>query len=135
MYGKVHMTSTLSNNNQLNHCSNGCFIIPEYMNKKIVEKGSKKQKERAWKNLILTEQLRGRRLVTGLMSSMFSTSDGLYRTIFDAHHLEKLPGTVVRYENGRAKGGLVVSEAFDYSGYTYNFFGKFLSVILLIQMA
>ena len=43
-----------------------CFIIPEYMNKKIVDKGTKKQKEHAWKNLILTEQLRGRRLVTGL---------------------------------------------------------------------
>jgi hypothetical protein len=36
-----------------------CFIIPEYMNKNIVEKGTKKQKEHAWKNLILTEQLRG----------------------------------------------------------------------------
>jgi hypothetical protein len=61
-----------------------CFIIPEYMNKNIVEKGTKKQKEHAWKNLILTEQLRGRRLVTGLMSSMFSVSNKLDRTIFDA---------------------------------------------------
>ena len=59
---------------QSNHC---CFIIPEYINKKIVEKGTKKQKEHAWKNLILTEQLRGRRLVTGLMSSMFSVSNKL----------------------------------------------------------
>jgi Zn-dependent metalloprotease len=99
-----------------------CFIIPEYMNKNIVEKGNKKQKEQAWKNLILTEQLRGRRLVTGLMSSMFSVSDKLHRTIFDAHNSENLPGTVVRYENGRAKGGRVVSEAFNYSGSTYNFY-------------
>ena len=58
-----------------------CFIIPEYMNKEIVEKGSKIQKARAWKNLVLTEQLRGRRQVTGLMSSMFAVSDKLYRTI------------------------------------------------------
>jgi hypothetical protein len=64
-----------------------CFIIPEYVNKKIVEKGTKKQKEQAWKNLILTEQLRGRRLVTGLMSSMFSVSNKLDRTIFDAKKL------------------------------------------------
>ena len=54
-----------------------CFIIPEYVNKKIVEKGTKKQKEQAWKNLVLTEQLRGRRSVTGLMSSMFSVSNRL----------------------------------------------------------
>jgi hypothetical protein len=52
-----------------------CFIIPEYMNKSIIDKGNKKQKEHAWNNLILTEQLRGRRLVTGLISSMFSVSD------------------------------------------------------------
>ena len=71
----------------LNWTNHTCFIIPEYINKKIVEKGTKKQKEQAWKNLILTEQLRGRRLVTGLMSSMFSVSNRLDRTIFDAKNL------------------------------------------------
>jgi Zn-dependent metalloprotease len=99
-----------------------CLIIPEYMNKNIVEKGTKQQKEQAWKNLILTEQLRGRRLVTGLMSSMFSVSNKLDRTIYDAKHTENLPGTVVRREGGQAKGGITVSEAYDYSGSTYNFY-------------
>src|SRR5438093_5074553 len=105
------MRTTLCKGYHINHHNSACFIIPEYMNKSIVEKGNNKQKERAWKNLILTEQLRGRRLVTGLMSSMFCVSGGLYRTIFDAHHLENLPGTVIRYENGKAKGGPVVTEA------------------------
>jgi Zn-dependent metalloprotease len=104
---------------QTNQC---CFIIPEYVNKKIIEKGTKKQKEQAWKNLILTEQFRGRRLVTGLMSSMFSVSNRLDRTIFDAKNSENLPGTLVRGEGGKAKGGKTVSEAYDYSGSTYNFF-------------
>jgi Zn-dependent metalloprotease len=99
-----------------------CFIIPEYMNKKIVEKGTKKQKEQAWKNLILTEQLRGRRSVTGLMSSMFSVSNKLDRTIFDAENTDNLPGTLVRREGEKAKGGQTVSEAYDYSGSTYNFY-------------
>jgi Zn-dependent metalloprotease len=99
-----------------------CLIIPEYVNKKIIEKGSKKQKEQAWKNLILTEQLRGRRLVTGLMSSMFSVSNKLDRTIFDSENRENLPGTLVRREGERAKGGKTVSEAYDYSGSTYNFY-------------
>jgi len=94
------------------------------MNKNIVEKGTKKQKEEAWKNLILTEQLRGRRLVTGFMSSMFSVSDKLYRTIFSAEKGQELPGTLIRPEGGRAIGGRSVSEAYDYSGSTYNFYGQ-----------
>jgi Zn-dependent metalloprotease len=106
----------------LDHGNQICFIIPEYMNKKIVERGSKKQKEQAWKNLILTEQLRGRRLVTGLMSSMFSVSNKLNRTIFDAEHKESLPGTLVRHEGGRSTGGTAVKESYDYSGATYKFF-------------
>lgn len=110
--------------NSTNHRNKICFIIPEYVNKKIVEKGTKKQKEQAWKNLILTEQLRGRRLVTGLMSSMFSVSNTLDRTIFDAHNTENLPGTVLRHEGGKAKGGRTVTEAYDYSGLTYDFLKK-----------
>ena len=106
----------------LNWTNHTCFIIPEYVNKKIVEKGTKKQKEQAWKNLILTEQLRGRRLVTGLMSSMFSLSNRLERTIFDTKNSENLPGTLVRREGEKTKGGKPVTEAYDYSGSTYNLF-------------
>ena len=104
---------------QTNEC---CSIIPEYVNKKIVEKGTKKQKDQAWKNLVLTEQLRGRRLVTGLMSSMFSVSNKLERTIYDAGNTENLPGKLVRREGGKAKGDKTVNEAYEYSGTTYNFF-------------
>lgn len=101
-----------------------CFIIPEYVNKKIVEKGTKKQKEQAWKNLVLTEQLRGRRSVTGLMSSMFSVSNRLDRTIYDAKNRESLPGDVIRREGERVKGGTTVTEAYVHSGSTYDFFKK-----------
>ncbi|HKQ21987.1 MAG TPA: M4 family metallopeptidase [Nitrososphaeraceae archaeon] len=101
-----------------------CFIIPEYVNKKIVEKGTKKQKEQAWKNLVLTEQLRGRRSVTGLMSSMFSVSNRLDRTIYDAKNRESLPGDVIRREGERVKGGTTVTEAYAHSGSTYDFFKK-----------
>lgn len=106
----------------LNYVKHTCCIIPEYVNRKIVEKGTKKQKEKAWQNLILTEQLRGRRLVTGLMSSMFSISNRLDRTIYDAKNLESLPGTLVRREGQKVKGGRTVTEAYEYSGTTYNFF-------------
>ena len=102
-----------------------CFIIPEYVNKKILENGTKRQRDQAWKNLILTEQLRGRRLVTGLMSSMFPVSDELDRTIYDAKNREQLPGTLVRREGDKVKGGVTVTEAYEYSGTTYNFFKKF----------
>lgn len=106
----------------LNCAKHTCFIIPEYVNKKIVEKGTKKQKEKAWQNLILTEQLRGRRLVTGLMPSMFSVSNRLDRTIYDAKNQENLPGTLVRREGQKVKGETTVTEAYDYSGSTYDFF-------------
>lgn len=101
-----------------------CFIIPEYVNKKIVEKGTRKQKERAWKNLVMTEQLRGRRLVTGSMSSMFAVSGNLDRTIYDAGNTETLPGTLIRSEDGKRSGGRTVSEAYDFSGSTYEFYKK-----------
>jgi len=109
-------------NKPRNHGNQCCFIIPEYMNKNIVKKGTEKQKEGAWKNLVLTEQLRGRRSVTGLMSSMFSVSDKLNRTIYDAGETETLPGKLVRSEDGKRTGGRTVSEAYDYSGATYNFY-------------
>jgi len=129
MQGKIDMFSkqhfNTKNRSDLLNCTNqSCFIIPEYVNKKIVEKGTKKQKDHAWKNLILTEQLRGRRLVTGSMSSMFSVSNRLDRTIYDAQNQESLPGTVIRREGGKAKGGRTVTEAYDYSGSTYNFFNE-----------
>ena len=85
------------------------------MNKKI-EKG------RAWKNVILTEQLRGRRQVTGLLTSLSSVSDRLQRTIYYAKNSESLPGTPVRVEGGKVKGGSAVTEAYDYSGDTYKYF-------------
>jgi len=116
-------TKTKNKDNDFFNCTNQtCFIIPEYVNKKIVEKGTKKQKEQAWKNLILTEQLRGRRLVTGYMSSMFSISNKLDRTIFDAENSENLPGRLVRHEDGKSKRDKTVTEAYNYSGSTYNFF-------------
>lgn len=115
---------TAINNHLLNYGHQICFIVPEYMNKKIVEKGTEKQKNLAWKNLILTEQLRGRRMVTGLMSSMFSVSDKLYRSIFNAEHTEDLPGTLIRYEGARPIGGQTVTEAYDFSGSTYMFYKK-----------
>jgi Zn-dependent metalloprotease len=99
-----------------------CFIIPEYINKKIFEKGTAKQKERAWKNLITTEQLRGKRQDTGLISSVLSVSDRLYRTIYDANNTEDIPGSRVRVEGGRSVGGKTVSEAYNYSGDTYKYY-------------
>src|SRR5690242_7208848 len=91
-----NQTQTITNSNHgFPYC---CFIIPEYMNKKIVEKGTTKQKELAWKNLILTEQLRGRRQVTGPIAYMLSASDKLHRTIYDAQKEENLPGTLILVE-------------------------------------
>jgi len=125
MFSKNYFNSRAYSKHKLRNYGNPCcFIIPEYMNKNIVKKGTEKQKEGAWKNLILTEQLRGRRTVTGLMSSMFSVSDKLHRTIYDTRNTESLPGKLVRSEGGKSTGGTTVSEAYDYSGLTYDFYKK-----------
>jgi len=53
---------------------------------------------------------------------MFSVSDKLFRTIFDAGNGESLPGTLVKSEGGKNRGGRTASEAYNYSGSTYNFY-------------
>jgi Zn-dependent metalloprotease len=106
-----------------------CFIIPEYVNKKIYENGTQKQKTKAWRNLVTTEQLRGRRSVSGFLQPLMSRSTGLFRTVYDAMSSENLPGMLIITEGGKTKGkktkgGIVVAEAFDYSKVVYDFYKK-----------
>ena len=74
----------------------------------------------------LTEQLRGRRSLAGHLSSMFSVSDGLQRTIYDTYNSEDLPGTtvLVEYSDRISAVEKAVYEAFRYSGDTYDFYKK-----------
>ena len=104
--------------------SHTCFIIPEYIHRHIVEKGTEEQKRKAWRSLILTEQLRGRRNVAGSMHTLFAVADKLHRTIFDTQNSESLPGMLIRSEGGKSAGGRPVSEAYEYSGDTYNFYSQ-----------
>jgi Zn-dependent metalloprotease len=101
-----------------------CFIVPEYINRHIMEKGTEEQKKRAWQTIILTEQLRGRRNVAGSMHTLFAVADKLHRTIFNAQNSESLPGSLIRSEGAKPKGGRNVTEAYDYCGDTYNFYDK-----------
>ena len=103
---------------------NICSIVPEFINRHIAENGSEEQKQSAWKNLVVTEQLRGRRNIVGGLFTVFPISDRLNRSIFDAQHEENLPGKLVRGEGAARKGGTTVDEAYDYSGRTHGFFAK-----------
>jgi hypothetical protein len=100
------------------------FILPEYVNKRIVEKGSKEQKRRAWQNLIVTEQLRGRRNIVGGLSAMFPSSNKLYRSIFDAKNGQNLPGDLVKAEGGAKKGALQLTKHMTTRGIPMNFFPR-----------
>lgn len=113
-----------SNNLDTNYHDKKCFIVPEYVNKRIYENGTRNQKLNAWQNLIITEQLRGRRNVAGMLQAFMPRSPRLYRVIYDAENSEKLPGLIVRSEGQRAKGGPTINEAYKYSGTTYDFFRK-----------
>lgn len=123
--GNVAGKRVLSLNNSLTHpCHKTCFIIPAYINKKIYENGTQKQKNNAWQNLIITEQLRGIRYTAGVLQSLMPRASKKYRTIYNAENSEELPGTIIRVEGGKAQGDKTVSEAYLYSGYMYDFFNR-----------
>ncbi len=119
--------------NHLYHTNRGCFIIPEYMNKNIIERGTEEQKKRAWQNLNLTKQMKKKRLnlaeqimrrkmASDSDSSRVSVSNKKCRTIFNAENKDEIPGLVIRTEKGKPRGGKVVSEAYNFSGDTYDFY-------------
>jgi Zn-dependent metalloprotease len=67
--------------------------------------------------------MRGRREVFAKFLATLSTGTER-RTIYDAQHLTKLPGTLVRGETDPASADVDVNEAFDFSGATYDFYQK-----------
>ena len=98
-----------------------CTILPPHILTKLAD--SDRHRERALRTIALTEHARGRRSILGRMS--FGVSTGmLRRTIYDAQTTENLPGTLVRAEGDAATADVAVTEAYDYSGNTYDFYNQ-----------
>ncbi|HEY4933110.1 MAG TPA: M4 family metallopeptidase [Terriglobales bacterium] len=99
-----------------------CCILPPHILVKLSENPA--YRDRAMRNLMLTEQLRGRRTVLGVMSALAIAAGQERRTIYDDQHggSTSLPGQLVRGEGDNPTADDAVNEAYDYSGDTYDFY-------------
>jgi Zn-dependent metalloprotease len=100
-----------------------CFIVPPHILEHVVRSTrDMRMRERALQNLQLQARLRGMR--EGLSQYSFAGlgTGTRRRTIYDAQHTVQLPGALVRSEGRHATADVAVTEAYDYSGATYDFY-------------
>jgi len=96
-----------------------CTILPPHILKKMAE--SERHRAGALRTIALTERARGRRSLIGAVHTGVPTGE-LRRTIYDEQNSENLPGKLVRGEGDAATNDVAVTEAYDYSGKTYDFY-------------
>jgi Zn-dependent metalloprotease len=99
-------------------------IVPPHMLKNIATKGTGSQKALAIDTLKLSAQMRGQRqALADFTAATFRVAvGGKDRVIYDAKNGSNLPGTVVRKEGEGPSADVVVNEAYDGSGVTYDLF-------------
>ncbi|MBW4632026.1 MAG: M4 family metallopeptidase [Iphinoe sp. HA4291-MV1] len=98
-----------------------CCIVPPHMLEHVAVNGNPQQREWAFRTLNVSAQFRGRRNIVGAVN--FAVSPGQKRrSIYDAKNSEQLPGILVRGEGDPASNDMVVNEAYDGAGATYDLF-------------
>ena len=102
------------------HRSPICCIVPEDLLCRLAD--SPQHRARALRTLILTERLRGRRVVLERMIGHATSPGQKQRTVYDAQHTTNLPGKLVRSEGQAASSDVAVNEAYDFCGATYDFY-------------
>jgi len=96
-----------------------CSILPPHILRKLAEKPE--LRERALRAIETTERFRGRRHALAILP-VAGQAGTKHRTIYDAQNAENLPGTQVLDEGGALTGDVAVTEAYNYSGETYDFY-------------
>lgn len=98
-------------------------VIPPYILRRIMERGSEHQRLSARQTLTHVHSLMGRNPLPA--RDQFAQQAGqVKRGIYDARQTMTLPGTLVRQEGQAAADDQAVNEAFDYLGITYDFFWR-----------
>lgn len=105
----------------MHKCYPFCTIIPPIILDRVVERGSKEQRDAALRSLTLSARIRGQRDIASLLPNP-SVAGTKRRTIFDAKHEEDLPGNLTRGEGDKAGTDRSANEAYDYAGATYDFY-------------
>lgn len=99
------------------------YVIPPYILRRIVDRGSLQQQRCAQNTLSHVQTLMAH--VPGRPAAPHVTTPGLLeRDIYDAGQTQDLPGTQVRFEGQPSNGDVAVDEAYDYLGITHDFFWK-----------
>jgi len=106
----------------MSHRSPICCIVPEDILCRLA--ALSEHRDRALRTLILTERLRGRRVVLERMAAHATSTGQKRRTVYDAQHKTTLPGKLVRSEGATPSADVAVNEAYDFCGATYDFYMK-----------
>ena len=98
-----------------------CSILPPHVMKRLAHSGSAAVRGAAFDTVRLSERLRGSRLIMADFLRAVPPG-GLRRSIYDARHVERLPGVLVREEGDRRARDAHVNDAYDGLGATYRFY-------------
>jgi Zn-dependent metalloprotease len=101
-----------------------CQIIPPIILRNLAEKGDEGQRELAFRGLQISESLRGKRQAVGSFAFAAVPAGEKRRTIYDAQRSRTLPGKLVRGEGDSKSKDVMVNEAYDGAGKTYDFYMK-----------
>ena len=96
-------------------------VIPPYMLRRIIEHGSLPQRDCALHTLNHVQSLLGNKPLRAPGAKTASAGQ-VIRDIYDAENGTQLPGKQVRNEGQPSNHDVVVDEAYDYLGVTYDFF-------------
>jgi len=99
-------------------------IIPPYMLRNIVERGTPAQRAWALQTLQISAQFLGQRqaLAEVRRPAALELLGGKQRMVYDAQNGSMLPGKLARPEGDPPSGDLAVDEAYDGSGATFDLF-------------
>ena len=106
-------------------------ILPPYILDSIVKNGSAEQRRAALETLMVDQTFRAMRAAapspaasTRRRKSATAGTPQKQRTIHSAQNQQMLPGVIVRSEGSPASGDIVVNEAYDGLGATYDFYAQ-----------
>lgn len=106
-------------------------VIPPYMMDKIVENGTPEMRRIALQAMKQARHIRSQRMLMqtqaraalrNLMPGVEAHNAQLFRRVYDAKHMELLPGTLVRSEGEPPSSDTSVNEAYDGAGETWHLY-------------
>src|SRR5688500_2721324 len=102
-------------------------IIPPYITEQLARSPNPQIRDHAIVHLSTAATMRAFREAAQAMPTLMaamSPNRQKHRLVYDAQQTDQLPGTLVRSEGQAAVADSAVSEAYDFSGDTYDFYAQ-----------